>query len=40
MASLETKPKLSVFLIIFSKKYNDLYPEIASILKLDLLDDK
>ena len=35
MASLETIPRLSVFLIIFSKKYNDLYPDIANKLKLD-----
>ena len=40
IASLVTIPRLSVLIIILSKKYKDLYPEIASKLKSDRLDTK
>ena len=40
IASLETIPKLSVFSIILSKKYSDLYPDIASNVRFDCEDFK
>ena len=40
IASFETIPRLSVFSIILSRKYKDLYPDIDNKLKFDLLDNK